>query len=142
MSPAPNPSQTTTTRQAIANALKGYGSLPAKWVDGRLEPPVEHGDVGCTWIPSTREVSGKVYIEELQVICRVLSATQRSRGAKRALDPAKLERWRDDILLALSPGQTTLGGWYLRPTSSTIESRTGVVEVAIAVWQDNVFKTI
>lgn len=133
---------TTSTRQAIAAALSGQRSLPATWVDGRLEPPVERGDVGCTWVASTREISGRVDIEELQIAVRLLSATQRSRGAKRALDPAKLELWRDDVAIVLSAAQTTLGGWYLRVTGSEIDPRVGRVDVSVAVWQDNVFKTI
>jgi len=136
------PSALTTTRQAIANALKGNLTLPANFIDGRLEPPVERGDVGCTWIASTREVAGRVDVEEVTVAIRLLSATQRSRGAKRALDPAKLEQWRDDVATLLSQSQTTLGGWYLRVTGSTLEPRTGVVDVTVAVWQDNVFRTV
>lgn len=134
---------TTATRQAIAAALKGQRSLPASFVDGRLEPPVERGDVGCTWVASTREVSGRVDVEELQIAVRLLSATQRGRGAKRALDPAKLELWRDDVAIVLSAQQAgQLGGWYLRVTGSEIDPRVGRVDVSVAVWQDNVFKTI
>jgi hypothetical protein len=132
----------TTTRQAIATALAGKLSLPADWRDGRLEPPVERGDVACTWVAGTREIQGRVDIEEVTIAIRVLSAVQRGRGAKNSLDPAKLEQWRDDILVTLSPVQTTLGGWYLRPTASSIDPRLGVVDVSIAVWQDNVFKTV
>lgn len=134
--------QTTLTRQAIAAALSGQLTLPSSWVNGRLEPPVERGDVGCTWVAGSREIAGRVDVEELTIAVRVLSATARGRGAKRALDPAKLEQWRDDILVTLSAQQTTLGGWYLRVTNTSIDPRLGLVDASVAVWQDNVFRTV
>jgi hypothetical protein len=132
----------TTTRHAIVAALSGQATLPADWHDGMLSPPVERGDTGCSWIAGTREVSGHVDIEEVTVMIRLLSSTQRGRGAKSSLDPAKLEQWRDDVATILSGQQTTLGGWYLRVTGSTIDPRLGMVDVSIVVRQDNVFRSI
>jgi hypothetical protein len=130
----------TATRVAIQNALQTAFGI--NFVGGKINGPVERGDVGCVFPIGKREVSGDVSLENPLFQVRVLSAVRRRRGAKDPKDPAKLEGWAELIQTTLgNAAALTFGPWYVRVQEVSIDVDLGQVDAIVIGWQANVFKS-
>lgn len=132
-------SATKDIRNAIIVALQA--AFPFKFVAGKIDPPVERGDIGCCFTSGKQELRGNVDLEQVYFTVRAMSGTRRPRGATRERDPSELEDWAELIETTISAVQTQLGGWYARVTAWTINHDLGMTEATIVVWQPNVFRT-
>ena len=134
------PSSRTQFRVALQELLAGELSTPEKpvrFIGGRLEGPMEDGDIGCVWWEGKRPHAKDGNEEENYYRIRYFKLYRQEQGDTTRRNIVGIEEAADELETALRSVLTTIGHHFFNVVEVTADYATQVVEAQLVAYDRN-----